>query len=66
MHDTPSTVSYTASGTATMFGVLTFNEWLALGGFVIAVLTFLFNVHHKREMRKIAREQGTEGTHHAD
>lgn len=55
----PTAASYITSGGSTVIGLLTFNEWLALGGFALAVLTFLVNwwyrrKHYQLEERKIS------------
>lgn len=59
MDKAATNASYITSGGSTVFGLLTFNEWLALGGFALAVLTFLVNwwyrrKHYQLEERKIA------------
>jgi len=61
MNDVPSATSYAGSGTATMIGVLTFNEWIALAGLLTAIATFLVNAWYKRKHFKLAEralEQG--------
>lgn len=48
-------ITYSASGAAVIGGI-TLTDWLALGGFCVAMLSAIYNVWHKRELRKIARE----------
>ena len=38
-------------------GAFTLQDWMAVGGFLLAVGAFVFNIHHKREIRKIEREK---------
>ncbi|AWY99601.1 bacteriophage holin family HP1 [Rhodobiaceae bacterium] len=54
-----SSASYAASGSVGVWGLLTFNQWLALGGFALAAATFLTNLifrylHYRLEQRKAA------------
>ncbi|MBT11848.1 MAG: hypothetical protein CMI02_07425 [Oceanospirillaceae bacterium] len=49
--------SYTASAVTTLAG-LTINEWVAIGGLLIGVATFLTNLWYRREQLKIQRETG--------
>lgn len=51
-----STVSYLGAGAA-VFGGISFNEWLALGGFIVAVLTFCYNIWYKERMLKELRQK---------
>lgn len=53
-----SFITYSASGAAVLGGV-TLTDWLALGGFLVALLSASYNVWHKREIRKIARSRKT-------
>lgn len=48
--------AYSASLTATVAG-LSINEWVAVGGLLIGVATFLTNIWFKREHLKLARKQ---------
>ena len=62
MERTVSTASYAVSGSAGVWGDLTLNDWLALGGFSLAVLTFLVNIwyrerHYRLERRKMERTE---------
>lgn len=57
MTDRVATVaSYAAGGTAIVAG-LSFNEWLALGGFIVALATFAYNVWYKERMLKELRQK---------
>lgn len=47
-------ITYTASGTA-IIGGLTLNDWAAIIGATVAVLSFIYSVWHKTQLRKIAR-----------
>lgn len=38
-------------------GAVTVTEWLAIGGFCLAVCGFIVNLWHKRSMIKIERER---------
>lgn len=38
-------------------GGVTLTEWLAIGGFVLAFLSFIVNFWHKRALIKIEREK---------
>lgn len=38
-------------------GAVTVTEWLAIGGFVLALAGFLVNFWHKRQLIKIERER---------
>lgn len=54
-------VSYFLSGStwsgaiASGVGALTVSEWMALGGFLLAVAGFFVNLWHKHKMIKMAR-----------
>lgn len=52
---TTSFITYSASGAA-IIGGITLTDWLAFGGFLVALLSAIYNVWHKREMRHIARK----------
>lgn len=47
-------ISYTVSGVGTFAG-LVFNEWLALGGFIIMLMTFAVNTYFR--LKRDEREQ---------
>lgn len=51
-----TTTTYFASG-ATIIGALTFNEWMMLGGFVVGLITAIYNIWFKERLLKIAREK---------
>jgi len=38
-------------------GGLTLNEWLAVGGLLVAVISAIYNVWHTSQLRKIARDR---------
>jgi len=57
MSDAPSAVSYAGSGAATMIGVLTFNEWVALFGLLLAAATFGVNLWFKGKHLKLAERE---------
>lgn len=48
--------SYIGAGTAVVGG-LNFNEWLALGGLIVAILGFIYNVWYKERLLKVARQK---------
>lgn len=48
---TPSIFSYVTAGSGTVLG-LAFNEWLALAGFLLMLLTFGVNTYYKRKADK--------------
>ncbi|WP_438461954.1 phage holin [Marinomonas sp. PE14-40] len=48
--------AYGASFTATFMGY-SINEWVAIGGLVIGLATFLTNLWFKREHLKLAQKQ---------
>jgi len=50
-----STSMPTGAG-ASILGALTFNEWLALGGFVLALGGFIVNWYYQHERTKILRD----------
>jgi hypothetical protein len=52
--------SYTASVVTTVAG-LTINEWVAIGGLMIGLCTFLTNVWYRRQQLKIQREAAKNG-----
>lgn len=55
MHDRiSSAATYGGSGTAVVGGV-TFNEWMALGGLLVAIAGLAYNMWHSTRMRSIAR-----------
>ena len=56
MSEKSTVLTYTASGAA-IFGGLTVTDWAAIVGAVVAVISLVYNVWHKRELRKIARAQ---------
>ncbi|HCT7429064.1 holin [Klebsiella aerogenes] len=41
--------AYTTSGATFLAGSMSLNEWLAFGGFVLAVFTFVINLHYQRK-----------------
>ncbi|HBM7350572.1 TPA: hypothetical protein LZD78_004708 [Klebsiella oxytoca] len=41
--------AYTTSGATFIAGSMSLNEWLALGGFILAIFTFGINVHYQRK-----------------
>ena len=41
--------AYTTSTATFLAGSMSLNEWLALGGFVLAVITFAINLHYQRK-----------------
>lgn len=41
--------AYTTSSATFLAGSMSLNEWLAIGGFILAVLTFGVNVHFQRK-----------------
>ncbi len=52
-----SSASYAAGGGSAVLYFFTLNGWLAIGGFTLAVLTFIINwtfryMHYKLEQRK--------------
>ena len=51
-----SAATYTASGSAVIFG-LTANEFAAISGVCIALLTFALNWYYKHQHLKLARER---------
>lgn len=51
-----TTATYTASGGAIVFGLNT-NEFAAMAGVVIAVLTFLTNLWFKHQHLKLSQNQ---------
>ncbi|WP_142501286.1 holin [Klebsiella sp. 2680] len=55
--------AYTTSGATFIAGSMSLNEWLALGGFILAVFTFGVNVYYqrkrdRREERECQRRYG--------
>ncbi|MFL7024270.1 phage holin [Enterovibrio norvegicus] len=56
MNESASAISYSASAVTTMAG-LTFNEWVALGGFLIGVATFAVNWWYKHAQTKIMQDK---------
>jgi len=38
-------------------GAITLAEWLAIGGFLVALAGFFVNLWHKRKMVRVARER---------
>ena len=49
-------VTYGAAGVTTVAG-LTINEWVAAGGFLLGLMTFLSSIWYKRELLKIANKR---------
>jgi len=41
--------AYTTSGATFVAGSLSLNEWLAIGGFILAIATFCVNVYFQRK-----------------
>lgn len=41
--------AYATSGATFLAGSMSLNEWLALGGFILAVITFVINFHYQRK-----------------
>lgn len=58
-------VSYTASAFTTLWG-LSINEWVAIGGLLIGLGTFLTNLWFRREQLKIERARGLLGSSRLD
>ena len=58
MESMPAAASYTANGAAIVYGTLSLNEWLALLGAILGVLTFFLNMQYqrRREERERRRE----------
>jgi len=52
----PAAASYTANGTAIVYGTLSLNEWLALLGAILGVLTFFLNMRYQRRREERERE----------
>lgn len=53
MPDKVSTATaYTTSGATFIAGSMSLNEWLAIGGFTLAVFTFVVNVYFQRKRDK--------------
>ena len=48
--------SLTVSVSVGLWG-FTFNEWVALGGFVLAIITLLINWYYKRLHYKLAQDE---------
>lgn len=44
--------AYTTSGATFLAGSMSLNEWLAVGGFILAVATFCVNVYFQRKRDK--------------
>lgn len=44
-----TTAAYTTSGATFLAGSLSLNEWLAIGGFALAIATFCVNVYYQRK-----------------
>lgn len=57
LENATSTASYAASAFTTIYG-LSVNEWVALGGFLLGLGTFLTNVWYRRQQLKLQRELG--------
>jgi len=55
----PAAASYTANGAAIVYGTFSLNEWLALLGAFLGVLTFFLNMRfqRRREERERRREE---------
>lgn len=49
--------SYVASGTAFSFGALSVNEWVMIGGLVIAALTYGTSWYYKHKHYILARRR---------
>lgn len=49
-----TTAAYVTSGATFISGSVSLNEWLTIGGFILAVLTFLVNFYFqkKRDIRE--------------
>lgn len=56
-----STATYTASGGA-ILGGLTLNNWLAIGGFVVALLTFAANLYFQHKTYRLRVEESRRGS----
>jgi len=41
--------AYTTSGATFLAGSMSLNEWLAIGGFILAMATFCVNVYFQRK-----------------
>ena len=44
-----TSAAYATSGATLLAGSLSLNEWLAVGGFILAVATFCVNVYFQRK-----------------
>lgn len=58
MERTITAASYTASGGAGLWGAITFNEWMAGFGVILALATFIVNLtyrhlHYRLEKQKV-------------
>ena len=56
LHDALN-VSLVTGGGFSVLAFVTLTEWLAIGGFVLALVGLIVNVWHKRQMVKLAREK---------
>lgn len=55
-----SNTTFISSGGAVVGG-LTLNNWLAIGGLVVAVVSLLVDIHFKRKKHKLLEQQVNEG-----
>lgn len=44
--------AYTTSGATFLAGSMSLNEWLAVGGFMLAIATFIVNIYFQRKRDK--------------
>lgn len=57
IEQTTSNTAYIASGLTVAAGGLSFNEWMMLGGFLIALATFLVNWYYRHKHYKLAERR---------
>lgn len=59
--DVSSTPATYAASAFTVIAGLTINEWVAIGGLTLGLLTFAVNWYYKHKHFKLAREKKDEG-----
>lgn len=55
--DKNSITAYITSSVCWFFGLLTLEKWAIVIGIICTVGTFIYNIYHKKQVRKLLKQQ---------
>lgn len=55
--DKNSITAYLASSICWFFGLLTLERWAVVIGIICTVVTFFYNIYHKKQVRKLLKKK---------